>query len=115
MKILNLLSLALGSLAKNKMRSFLTMLGIIIGVGSVIGMLAVGEGSKDNIKAQISSLGENVIMIFPAATSQGGARMDAGSMQTLTKEDAEAIKEKCKEVKYVSPMVQMRTQVVSGS
>jgi len=115
MNIINLIRIAYGSLAKNKVRTFLTMLGIIIGVASVIAMLAIGEGSKQNIQASISSLGTNSITIFPGATSQGGVRLEAGTSQTLKREDAEAIVSRCESVQYVSPVVQRRSQIISGS
>ncbi|HCW06058.1 MAG TPA: multidrug ABC transporter substrate-binding protein, partial [Cytophagales bacterium] len=115
MKIFNLLKIAYYSLAKNKLRTFLTMLGIIIGVASVIAMLAIGEGSKKNIQASISSLGTNSIMIFPGAISAGGVRMEAGSSQTLKREDADAIAQQCDLVKYVSPVVQKGSQIIAGS
>ena len=115
MNIVNLIRIAYGSLAKNKVRTFLTMLGIIIGVASVIAMLAIGEGSKQNIQASISSLGTNSITIFPGALSQGGVRLEAGTSQTLKREDAEAIASRCESVQYVSPVVQRRSQIISGS
>lgn len=110
----NLLKIAFISLLKNKLRTLLTMLGIIIGVGSVIAMLAVGTGSKENIQKQISSLGTNVIIIFPGSRMQGGARTDAGSSQRLTLNDARAIAEKCLSVAAVSPVIQQRVQAVAG-
>ncbi len=91
------------------------MLGIIIGVASVIAMLAIGEGSKQNIQASISSLGTNSIMIIPGAISQGGVHLEAGSQQSLTREDAEAIQQKCDAIKYISPVVQSGAQVIAGS
>ncbi len=110
----NLLKIAFISLLKNKLRTLLTMLGIIIGVGSVIAMLAVGTGSKENIQKQISSLGTNVIIIFPGSRMQGGARTDAGSSQRLTLNDAHAIAEKCLSVAAASPVIQQRVQAVAG-
>jgi putative ABC transport system permease protein len=95
MKFLNLFKVASRSLSKNKFRTFLTMLGIIIGVASVIAMLAIGEGSKENIRTSIASLGTNTIMVFPGAFNQGGVRMGAGSISTLTKEDAAVILQRC--------------------
>ena len=115
MKIKNLLKAALRSLAKNKMRTFLTMLGIIIGVASVIAMLAIGQGSKQNIQAQISSLGTNVLMIFPQASFTGGVRMEAGSSQKMTLDDVTAIKERCPSVAYITPQVRTSGQLVSGT
>ncbi len=115
MRVLNLVKIANHSLTKNKLRTFLTMLGIIIGVASVIAMLAIGEGSKQNIQASISSLGTNSIMIFPGAISAGGVRLEAGSSQTLKREDAEAIALQCDLVKYVSPVVQKGSQIIAGA
>ncbi len=115
MKVKNLLKAALRSLAKNKMRTFLTMLGIIIGVGSVIAMLAIGQGSRQSIQEQISSLGTNVLMIFPQASSTGGVRMEAGSSQRMTIEDLNAIKERCPSVAYITPQVRTSGQLVNGN
>ena len=115
MRIFNLLKVAYRSLMRNKMRSFLTMLGIIIGVASVIAMLAIGEGSNQNIKASVSSLGTNSIMIFPGSNAQGGVNQGASSHQTIRFEDVEAIAKNCDLVKYVSPIDQKRVQAVSGS
>lgn len=115
MRIINLIKIAYRSLTKNKLRTFLTMLGIIIGVASVIAMLAIGEGSRQNIQTSISSLGTNSIMIFPGAISHGGVRMEAGSSQNLTREDAEAIGQQCDLIRYVTPVVQKGSQVISSS
>lgn len=97
------------------MRTFLTMLGIIIGVASVITMLAIGQGSKESIEKQISDMGANMIMIFPSSGSQGGVRLDASSMQRLTLDDVKAIGEKAVNVSAVSPLVSSRGQVVAGA
>ena len=115
MRIINLIKIAFRSLNKNKLRTFLTMLGIIIGVASVIAMLAIGEGSKQNIQASIASLGTNSIMIFPGSINQGGVQMGAGSSVSLKREDAEAILTRCDLIKYVSPVVQRGFQIISGS
>jgi len=115
MRVSNLIKVALRSLAKNKMRTFLTMLGIIIGVASVIAMLAIGQGSKQTVQASISSLGTNTIMIFPGSSNQGGVRGGAGSTSTLTVDDADAVKERCDLVGHVSPVVQKRVQTIFGS
>jgi putative ABC transport system permease protein len=115
MKILNLLKVAYRSLSKNKLRTFLTMLGIIIGVASVIAMLAIGEGSKQNIKTSISSLGTNSLMIFPGAITQGGVRLEAGSSQNLKKEDADMLAIRGQNIKYVSPIVQKGSQIIAAS
>ncbi|MES2285502.1 MAG: ABC transporter permease [Bacteroidota bacterium] len=115
MKIINLVKIASRSLSKNKLRTFLTMLGIIIGVASVIAMLAIGEGSKQNIKASIASLGTNSIMIFPGAVNQGGVRLEAGSSANLKREDTEAILARCPLVESVSPVVRAGAQIITGS
>lgn len=115
MKVKNLLIAALRSLAKNKMRTFLTMLGIIIGVGSVIAMLAIGQGSRQSIQEQISSLGTNVLMIFPQASSTGGVRMEAGSSQRMTIEDLNAIRDRCPSVAFITPQVRTSGQLVNGN
>ena len=114
MKFFNLFRIAYRSLNRNKLRSFLTMLGIIIGVASVIAMLAIGEGSNQTIQKSISSLGTNSIYIFPGTNSNGGVRGGAGSVQSLTLEDADAIAAHCDLVKYVSPIVQRRSQLIFG-
>ncbi|MDP4266821.1 MAG: ABC transporter permease [Bacteroidota bacterium] len=115
MRILNLIRVACRSLNRNKLRTVLTMLGIIIGVGSVIAMLAIGQGSNQNIKASVASLGTNAIMIVPGTTTQGGVRQGAATTQTIRLDDAETIKNRCDMVNYVSPVVQRRAQVISGS
>jgi len=115
MRILNLLKIAYRSLSKNKMRVLLTMLGIIIGVASVIAMLAIGEGSKENIQASMASLGTNSVMIFPGSTNQGGVRMGAGSYSTLTVKDADAIAAKCEYVTAVTPVVAKSSQIIAGN
>jgi putative ABC transport system permease protein len=115
MRISNLIKVALLSLSKNKMRTFLTMLGIIIGVASVIAMLAIGQGSKQTVQQSISSLGTNSIMIFPGSSNTGGVRGGAGSTSTLTEDDANAIRQRCDLIDHVSPVVQRRVQVIYGS
>lgn len=115
MKLRNLLVAALRSLAKNKMRTFLTMLGIIIGVASVIAMLAIGEGSKESIQKQISSLGTNTLMIWPSASSTGGVRMEAGTSQRLTIDDVKAIADRCASVQYITPQARTSGQLIVGS
>lgn len=115
MKILNLIRIAIRAMSRNKMRTFLTMLGIIIGVASVISMLAIGQGSKESIEQQISEMGANMITIFPSSGQQGGVRMDAGSTQILTINDAEAIKNEAQYVAHVSPFVSGSGQAVVGA
>lgn len=114
MKLFVLFKLAYRSLSKNKVRTLLTMLGIIIGVASVIAMLAIGEGSKQNIKQSISSLGTNAVMIVPAAMTSGGVHLEAGSVQTLRKEDADLLKQKCNAITYISPLVQKSAQIIAS-
>ena len=114
MKILNLLKIALKALNNNKLRCFLTMLGIIIGVGAVITMLAIGQGSKDSIRAQISEMGSNMIMIHPGNMQRGGVRQSADDMQTLEVSDYEAIQE-IPGVASVSPTVSSGGQLVNGN
>ncbi|MDP4281880.1 MAG: ABC transporter permease [Bacteroidota bacterium] len=115
MKLMNQLIAALRSLSKNKMRTILTMLGIIIGVGSVIAMLAIGQGSKESIQKTISSLGTNLLTIFPSASMYGGVRSEAGSSVRLTYEDYLAIGEQCPAVMYSTPMVRTSGQLIAGS
>jgi putative ABC transport system permease protein len=108
------LQISFRALRVNKMRSALTMLGIIIGVGAVIAMLAVGTGASKRISEQISSIGSNLIMILPGATTAGGVRMGAGTQQTLTMGDAEAILRECSSVSHVAPVLNGVAQVVYG-
>ncbi|MBR5323587.1 MAG: ABC transporter permease [Muribaculaceae bacterium] len=115
MNITNLFKIALRALANNKMRAFLTMLGIIIGVASVIAMLAIGQGSKTSIQNQISTMGSNMIMIQPGADRMGGVRQDPASMQTLKLENFEAIRAQAKLVTAVSPSVSASGQLIAGS
>ncbi len=97
------------------MRSLLTMLGIIIGVGAVIAMVAIGQGAQVSVEAQISSLGSNVLMVFPGSSSRGGVMGGGGTGTSLTEEDQQAVKEQCPAVAYVSPQVGSGAQVVSGN
>lgn len=115
MRVMNILKIAWRSLSKNKLRVLLTMLGIIIGVASVIAMLAIGQGSKQNIQSSIASLGTNSVMIFPGSISHGGVSMGAGSYSMLTRKDAEAISVRCEYVTDVSPVVQKSSQIVAGN
>lgn len=115
MKIGNLFKIALKALNNNKMRCFLTMLGIIIGVASVITMLAIGQGSKDSIKEQISEMGSNMIMIFPGNMERGGVRQSSDDMQTMKPIDYENIQSEAKYVAEVSPMVSSQGQLICGA
>lgn len=111
----NLLKIALRAIAANKMRSFLTALGIIIGVASVITMLAIGQGSKKSIQANIAEMGSNMIMISPGADMRGGVRQDPSAMQTLKMADYTAIKEQCNYIKAISPTVTSSGQWIYGN
>jgi len=111
MSLLAVLRLALRSLARNKLRSFLTMLGVVIGVGAVIAMLAVGQGSRDLVNAQIASLGTNVLIVFPGSQSQGGVRTEAGASTQLTEDDAKIIGQRIPDATAASPMVRIGSQV----
>lgn len=115
MNTTNLFKIALKAIANNKTRSLLTMLGIIIGIASVIAMLGFGQGTQNSIKEQISSMGSNMIMISPGGEQRGGQRMDASSMQTLKMEDYEAIRSECAHVSFVSPSVSSSGQLVAGN
>jgi putative ABC transport system permease protein len=111
----NLFKIALRALANNKMRAFLTMLGIIIGVGSVITMLAIGQGSKQSIQAQIAEMGSNMIMIHPGADMRGGVRQDQSSMQTLKLDDYYTIRDEAKYIAAISPCVNRSGQLIYGA
>ena len=111
----NLFKIALRALANNKLRAFLTMLGIIIGVASVITMLAIGQGSKKSIQAQISEMGSNMIMIHPGADMRGGVRQDPSSMQTLKLTDYESLRDETNFVSAVSPEVSSSGQLIAGN
>lgn len=111
----NLLKIALRALANNKLRAFLTMLGIIIGVASVITMLAIGQGSKKSIQTQISEMGSNMIMIHPGAEMRGGVRQDPSAMQTLKLEDYKALHDETTFLAAVSPNVSSSGQLISGA
>lgn len=115
MNYTNLFKIAFRAIAANKMRSFLTALGIIIGVASVITMLAIGQGSKKSIQANIAEMGSNMIMISPGADMRGGVRQDASSMETLKLTDYEAIKDECDYIKAISPTVTSSGQWINGN
>lgn len=115
MNFANLFRIALKALGNNKFRGFLTMLGIIIGVGSVITMLAIGQGSKKSIQAEISEMGSNMIMIHPGEDMRGGVRLSADDMQTLKVKDFEDIRQECAHVSLVSPSVNSSGQAVYGA
>lgn len=115
MNYTNQFKIALRAIAANKTRSFLTALGIIIGVASVITMLAIGQGSKKSIQANIAEMGSNMIMISPGADMRGGVRQDPSAMQTLKIADYEAIRDECSYVKAVSPTVTSSGQWINGN
>ena len=111
----NLFKIAIRAIAANKMRSFLTALGIIIGIAAVITMLAIGQGSKASIKANITEMGSNMIMISPGADMRGGVRQDASSMETLKQADYQSIKEDCNYISAISPTVNSSGQWIYGN
>ncbi len=111
----NLFKIAIRAIAANKMRSFLTALGIIIGIAAVITMLAIGQGSKASIKANIAEMGSNMIMISPGADMRGGVRQDASSMETLKQADYQSIKEDCNYISAISPTVNSSGQWIYGN
>ena len=115
MSIANLFKIALRAIAANKLRSFLTMLGIIIGVASVITMLAIGQGSKRSIQKQISEMGSNMIMIMPGQDMRGGVRRDASEMETLKLTDYDALKDQCQYISAISPVVNSSGQFIYGN
>lgn len=115
MNYANLFYIALKAIRSNKLRSFLTMLGMIIGVSSVITMLAIGQGSKRSIKDQISEMGSNMIMIHPGGGMRGGVRQSSSDMQTLKPEDYTAIVNECPHVASCTPQVSTSGQIVFGA
>lgn len=110
----NLFKIAIRALANNKLRAFLTMLGIIIGVASVIAMLAIGQGSKKSIQKQIAEMGSNMIMIHPGAEMRGGVRQDPSAMQTLKLENYVKMREECAYLSAISPHVSSSGQLIAG-
>lgn len=118
MKLSNLLQIAIKALQRNKLRALLTMLGIIIGVAAVIAMVAIGQGSKQSIQSQLSSMGSNMITVLPfsnVTVGGGGARVASTGLQTLTLKDIKAIQTNAKYISEVSPAVSARGQVVYGN
>ena len=115
MNLFNLFKVSLRAVANNKMRSFLSMLGIIIGVGAVIVMMSIGQGSKESIRAELSTMGTNLLTIRPGADMRGGVRMDPSAMQTLKMADYERIMREKKFVTKVSPEVTASGQVIYGN
>ena len=115
MSLINLLRIALKALQRNKLRAFLTMLGIIIGVGSVIAMVAIGQGSKQSIQQQLSGMGSNMIIIRPNSNVSAGARLDATSVQTLTLADVNALNKQAVHLSGVSPSATGKGQAIYGN
>ncbi len=115
MKLLNLIKIAFKAIVLNKMRTLLTMLGIIIGVASVIAMLAIGEGSKESIRTTISAMGSNMITVRPGSDVRGGVKQERSAMETLKLDDYFAIKEQADLLTYVTPLVNGGGQVINGS
>ncbi len=115
MNTYNLLKISLKALRKNTFRTFLTMLGIIIGVASVIAMLSIGQGSKDSIESSISELGSNLIMVFPGAQRMGGVNLGSGTSRPLEIGDVEAIEENCTLLEGVTPVAMAQAQLIAGS
>ena len=115
MNYTNLLKISGGALLRNKMRAFLTMLGIIIGVASVIAMLGIGQGSKQSIREQMSGMGTNLVFVMPGSQQRGGVQMGPSNMQSLTMDDVTAIAKECPHVAAVSPEVRSSGQVVAGN
>jgi len=115
MKIINLIMLAIKALQRNKLRALLTMLGIIIGVASVITMMSIGEGSKQSINASLSSMGSNMITIMPYSNEPGGARLMGSSIQSLTILDVDRIKKDDSHVAQVSPLASSSGQSIHGA
>ncbi|NPD82618.1 FtsX-like permease family protein [Prevotella sp. PINT] len=115
MNFTNLIKVALNAIANNKFRSFLSMLGIIIGVAAVIIMMAIGQGSKESVRANISQMGTNIIMVRPGADMRGGVRQDPSAMQTLKVEDYKSIQAEAKFITYVSPEVSSSGQCIYGA
>jgi putative ABC transport system permease protein len=110
-----IIRVALRALARNKLRTVLTMLGIIIGVGAVIGTVAIGQGASAQVQQQIQALGDNMILVFAGSVNTGGVRMGSGANKTLTADDAQAILQHVPNVVAVSPMAGASVQVVNGN
>jgi putative ABC transport system permease protein len=115
MQWLMTLRIALRALARNKLRAFLTMLGIIIGVGAVIAMVAIGEGAKSTIRSQIASLGTNVLIVLPGSNVQGGVRAGTGNVNTLVDGDARAMARELPSVSFASPVLRRPEQMIAGN
>ncbi|HEV3413010.1 MAG TPA: ABC transporter permease, partial [Puia sp.] len=115
MSFFNLFRIALRALQRNKLRAFLTMLGIIIGVASVISMVAIGQGSKQSIQKQLSGMGSNMIIIRPNSNVSAGVRLDATSVQTLTMDDVKALQREGTHLSAVTPVMTTKGQAINGN
>jgi len=115
MKLVNLIRLSFRALQRNKLRAFLTMLGIIIGVASVIAMMSIGKGSQRSIESSLSNMGSNLITIFPYNNTPGGARIQGSSVQSLTLDDVQALQRDATHLSAVSPTSQAGGQVIKGA
>jgi putative ABC transport system permease protein len=115
MSFYNLILIALKALQRNKLRAFLTMLGIIMGVGAVIAMVAIGQGSKQSIHDQLSNMGSNMITVFPSSNLNGGVKIAGTSFQSLTEKDITALKQKVQYISDISPSVQSKGQAINGA
>ena len=115
MGLREVIRVALRALARNKMRTILTMLGIIIGVGAVICAVAIGQGASEQVQQQISNLGDNIIFISAGSVTTNGVRMGTSATKTLTEQDAEAIQQHVPTITYVSPGVGASVQIVNGN
>jgi putative ABC transport system permease protein len=114
MNLFNLIRIAYKALQRNKLRAFLTMLGIIIGVASVIAMVAIGQGSKQSIHDQLSSMGSNMITVLPSSNLNGGVRIAGSSFQTLTQKDITAL-QKAQYITELSPSITSKGQAINGA
>ena len=115
MNYINLLKIAMNALMRNKFRAFLTMLGIIIGVASVIAMLAIGQGSKQSIKDQISTMGSNMIFVMPGSEQRGGVMMGNSNAQNMKMSDVDALKANVTNIVAISPELRTSGQAVFGN
>jgi putative ABC transport system permease protein len=115
MKWRMLFKVAFKSIARNKMRSLLTMLGIIIGVGAVITLVALGEGSQQDIERQVASLGTNLLMIHPGSSRSGGIRGGSGSSVSLTLTDVATLRKNATLLQALSPEVRVQSQIIAGA
>src|SRR6266536_2360327 len=113
MSFIDLILISLRMLAKNKLRSFLTTLGIVIGIAAVMTMVSIGQGASELVRSQFKSLGSNVILVLPASSQSGGVRQ--GTVMTLTEADTQAIATECPSVMAVSPIIPMQGQVIGGN